>query len=145
LHSLPSSYRLDSEDGQHRSLPGIADALGEAVVLNHGADPQVFVMDHIVCSDEFRGFFVVEVAPLISDVLMRLGEHHHPFVRGGASVVAVPMDSGVTACHVLATLMAKRTVCCRTVGGDPDMLARECPVIEPAKSPRSPPWGTGER
>src|SRR5258708_37239090 len=77
LHSLPGSCSLESEDGQERAPPGIGDALGQGVVLHQVADPQVFVIDHVVLLDELTGFLVVKVAPLVVHVLMGFGEQHH--------------------------------------------------------------------
>src|SRR5260221_3529374 len=77
LHALPGACSLESEDGQERAPPGIGDALRQGVVLDHGADPQVFMVDHVVLLDELAGFLVVEVAPLVAHVLVGLGEQHH--------------------------------------------------------------------
>ena len=41
------------------------------------------MVDHVVRLDELAGLFVVEVAPLPGDVLLRLGEEFHRFAHGG--------------------------------------------------------------
>ena len=68
MHSLSGSYRLESEDGKELGPPGIGDTLGQMMVQHQVADPQVFVVDHVVCLYQLRGLAMVEVASLIADV-----------------------------------------------------------------------------
>jgi hypothetical protein len=70
LHSLPGSYRLESEDGQKRAPPSIADALGQVVVPHHVGELQVFVRDYVVRLDQLAGCSVMEVTALVAAVLV---------------------------------------------------------------------------
>src|SRR6476661_7612401 len=51
-YPLPGTCCLESEDGEKRAPPRIADALGEMVILDHIGHLQVFMIDHVVLSNE---------------------------------------------------------------------------------------------
>ena len=44
------------------------------VMLEHSADPHIFTHDHVILPNERQGCCMLEVAPLVADMLMRLGE-----------------------------------------------------------------------
>jgi hypothetical protein len=71
-HSLPSIRSFESEDGHERTPPRILDGLSEMMVLDHVADPQVFMVDRVILAHERERRLVVEVLSLVVDALMRL-------------------------------------------------------------------------
>jgi hypothetical protein len=71
-HSLPGARSLESEDGEERTPPRVADAFGEVVIPHHVGDPQILVIDRVVALDERQCRLVVEVLALATHRLMRL-------------------------------------------------------------------------
>jgi hypothetical protein len=66
LRSLPGALSRESEDGQERTPPSSADALGPAVAPRPVGDPHVFMTDDVVRVDKLVGFPMVEGAPLVA-------------------------------------------------------------------------------
>ena len=69
---FPASAALKVRMVRNALHPASGMRLSEVVVLHHVADPQVFVIDHIVRLHQLARFLVVEVTALARDVLMRL-------------------------------------------------------------------------
>ena len=57
-------------------------------VLRHVANPQILVIDHIEPLDKHARYFVLVVAALSSDMLVRFGEERHCFASASAPLLA---------------------------------------------------------
>jgi hypothetical protein len=100
-HSLPGSCRLESKDAQESAPSTITDALGEMVILEQVADPQVFVIDRIVVAQELKCGLVMEILALALALhrLVRPGEQLDRLTPAGAAFPA-PSDPSLAAPQV---------------------------------------------
>jgi hypothetical protein len=74
VHALAGPCRLEREEGEELRPAGIAEALGQVLVLHQVADPQGVVRDHLVLADQSERRGMVEVAPLAAHLQLGLGE-----------------------------------------------------------------------
>src|SRR5205085_2740191 len=71
-YRLPAgSFRLADENSNELATRGVANRLGQAVVLNHVLDPEVFVTDHVERHHQVMRGLVLEVAAYACDLLMQ--------------------------------------------------------------------------
>ena len=70
--SSPGPYCLGAEDVQELRPPGIADALGEVVILDHVGRLQSLMIDRIVGTYQLKRRLMTEISPLALHFLMGL-------------------------------------------------------------------------
>jgi hypothetical protein len=78
------------------------------VVPNHVADLQVFVGNAVVGMRQHHRLAMMEIAPLVDDVLMRLGEHLHRLRTAVAPPLAARNAPLAAARHSRAVLRSSR-------------------------------------
>src|SRR5258707_13217734 len=88
VHAFPGDCSLERDGGYELTTPGFREALGPGVVRYPGADPQLVVVDHVVCAQPLTGFLVREVAPLVARMLMRLGAPYDGLAAALAAFLA---------------------------------------------------------
>jgi hypothetical protein len=96
LHALAGAFSRESADGAKRGPARIRDARGAVVVRHHGADPQVFMIDHVVGVHQLRRFPLMAVAALLAHMVMGLRQQDHGCAPAVASRLA-PGHPPVTA------------------------------------------------
>src|SRR5258707_13399619 len=93
VHAFPGDCSLERDGGYELTTPGFREALGPGVVRYPGADPQLVVVDHVVCAQPLTGFLVREVAPLVARMLMRLGAPYDGLAAALAAFLAAGKPS----------------------------------------------------